>query len=144
MLLRAGLLRLTALLPRRSANIFKPAATAPIKSPPLRPSCRECLREPCRHGSYSPTATSVWEPLNISTGKWWCLRESFIRCAATARWRLGGTYSRYRLRVSAAFSPIRPFQAGMTAGPIDFIWAAILIVEPEIDFIACARVAVFE
>ncbi|MCU1240009.1 MAG: hypothetical protein JWO71_735 [Candidatus Acidoferrum typicum] len=43
MLLPAGLLRPIALLPRRSANIFRAAATAPTKSLHLQPSCRECL-----------------------------------------------------------------------------------------------------
>src|SRR5258708_2971909 len=111
MLLPAGLLRPTALLRRRSASIFKPAATAPIKSPHLQPSCREYLREPCRHGSYSPTATSVWEPLNISTGKWWCLTGSSIRCAETARWRLGGAVYEFRLGFFDEFYPVMAIDA---------------------------------
>src|SRR5260370_15293083 len=90
MLLPGGLLRPTALLMRRSANIFKPAATGPIKSPHLRHSCRECLGELCRHGSCSPMATSGLELLNTSTGEWWCLMVSSIRYAATARLRLRG------------------------------------------------------
>src|ERR1700687_6234826 len=106
MLLPGGLLRPTVLLPQRSANTFKPAATAPIKSLHLRRLCRVCLGEPCRHGSCSPTATSGLEPLNISTGEWWCLTESSIRCAATARWRPGGTISRVRLRLEADFSRV--------------------------------------
>src|ERR1700756_3431295 len=75
MLLLAGLLRPTALLQRSSANIFKPAATAPIKSPHLRPSSRECLRELYLHGSSSLMETSVWEPLNTSTGTGACRRS---------------------------------------------------------------------
>src|SRR5258706_13955829 len=105
MLLPAGLLHPTALLLRHSANIFKAAAIAPIKSPHLRPSCRECLREPCLHGGCSPTATSDWEPLNISTGSWCGLTESSIRCVATERWRFAGVDFLFPLRLCGDFRP---------------------------------------
>jgi len=37
-------------------------------------------------------------------GEMWCLTESSIRCATTARWRLGRTIFRFRSRLSADFS----------------------------------------